>query len=363
MKIKEKKWFFSLLGFLIVVIYVLFSSQPLKKELQLLPEWTVNLEDSYLAHRDADSHFVQNEREVLLPFLQGQYLGAVYPSGEIAFIEAYAQRASLSKKYWIPYEMNAKKTLVHSMDGGESFQIKEEGFPFAIDSFLFTFFPGGNSFGSYDAEGQLLWTASQWSPISAFSVSQDAIAVGYIDGNLRLFSADGDLLFSSYPAGSKYEIIYGAVLSSDTQLLASICGLEKQRFVLYTVDGENTKIIHHEYIDGEKTRARFMQFNADMSKVFYDVDQGLAAFDIKTKTTNLVPLTGNICSMQNLSFENIIAVLSKKNNSWYLSLLDAYDEIIASFSFTAESASLFTYENALFLGRDASLSKMELVRK
>ena len=74
MKIKEKKWFFSLLGFLIVVLYVLFSSQPLKKELQLLPEWTVNLEDSYLAHRDADSHFVRKETEELLPFCKGAIL-------------------------------------------------------------------------------------------------------------------------------------------------------------------------------------------------------------------------------------------------------------------------------------------------
>mgnify|MGYP000951235360 CR=1 FL=1 len=364
MKIKEKRWIFVFLGLLILVLYTIFSSYPLKKDLHLLPSWTINIRDVYESFSETKASFdYTNLPKTAYPFMLGSFLGALDTQGELIFVEHFDEKASISKKYWLRYTADAKNSLVQPLDGDPAFEIKEKGFPFAIGDFLFNFFPGGTNFGSYDEKGNLLWTASQWSPITAFSVSSNAIAVGYVDGNLRLFSTDGDVIFSTYPAGSRYELIYGAALSSDTSVLAAISGLDKQRFVLYAIDGDNTKIIYHEYLENQQLTERFMQFNTDNSKIYYCIEDGLVSFELKTKKACFVAIPGKICSMQELDFENIYSVLSREENKWFVSLLNTYNQIIAQFSFTAEIASLFADGNALYLGRDESISKMELVRK
>lgn len=365
MKIKEKKWPFVVLGCVILLLYVLFSNYPLKKEIYLIPQWTINLKDIYEASflSPTDDKNALSKLQETFPFVQGNYLGRVDSAGNLSFIEYVPEMATISNTYWATYSRDAKNTLIHHMDGTEPFFVKEEGFPFAVNDFLCTFFPGGNTFGFYDTEGSLLWTASQWSPITAFSVSSDAIAVGYIDGNLRLFSTDGTVLFSTYPAGSSYEVIYGAALSSDSTLLAAISGLDTQRFVLYEVDKNNSKIIYHEYLETQQITERFIQFNTENTKVYYEKEGGLISFSIKDKKAEFIALPGKICKMQELQFEQLLSVLSKENGTWYVSFLDRYNELVAQFSFDAKTASLFSYQNAVYLGYDDFISKMEIVRK
>ena len=364
MKIKEKKLPFVVLGSVILILYLLFSNLPLKKEIQLLPQWTVDLKSKYESlgpsSNDESLNFLTDGS---LPFIQGNYLGRLYPDGTIAFIEHFSELATISNLYWAAYPYDAKNAVIHSMDNKESFLIAEEGFPFAIDDFLCSFFPGGNAFGFYDTEGNLLWEASHWSPLTAFSVSKEGIVVGYVDGNLRLFSIDGKLLFSTYPAGSQYEVIYGAAISSDSSLLAAISGLDKQRFVLYALDGENSKIIFHEYLENQDIRERFMRFNTEKTKVYYETKGGLVAFSISEKKSEFMKLPGKICGMQELRFEKLLSVLSEENGLWYLTLLDDFNEIIAQFSFEAKTASLFSNQNGIYLGHDDFISKMEIVRK
>lgn len=367
MKIKENVLLFVLAGFVFFTAYLLLAGFPLQDEIQFLPAWTIDIQEklTLLMHdnKDQEKSSYSSISDKALPFKLGQFLGCISPEGDIPFMLSFPEKASISQSYWTSYSSNASLTPVYSSRTGDSFVIKESGFPHLVQDDIYVFFPGGNAFGKYSSEGQKLWTAEHWSPITSFSSSDAGTACGYADGDIRFFNNDGDLVFSMYPGGSSYEVVLGIGIAGNGSYIAAVCGLEKQRFILIQLNGKNSKIVYHTYLESEKTEQTLVQFNNEDTRVYFNYEGGIGVVDCRKSTMFKIPIKGRVCSIKELEDQNLSFVLCQDGQNWTVLALEAFTNLIGSFSFTAEDAFMSVLNNDLYIGRDTQISKMEIVKK
>ncbi len=366
MKVKENVLLFAAAGFVFFVAYLLFGGLSLEHEIQFIPEWTISLEDkllSYVHDNGSEEYESGSVPESALPFKLAQFLGYITETGSVPFIRSFPEKASLSQSYWTSYISSASQTPVYSTGTGEKIIIEESGFPYISNNNIYVFYPGGNSFGKYSGEGKKLWSAEHWSPITAFASCAAGTVCGYADGDLRYFDDSGRLVFSMYPGGSTYEIILGATISEDGAYIAAVCGLEKQRFIVIQVNGKNSKIIYHTYLQTEKTAQTLVYFNKQGSRVYFNFDGGLGIVDFQKNTMVSIPVSGDVCSISECGELGLYFVLCQDEGQWTVLALESYENLLGSFSFTASAAFMTASDNSLYLGKDSQISKLEIVRK
>ncbi len=366
MKIKENVLLFVLAGLVFFIAYLLLAGLPLDEEIQFVPRWTVDIQEEFASlineKETADLSF-DSIPENSVPFKLGQLLGFVTPDGTIPYILSFPDKAALSQSYWTSYSSNSAEIDVHNAKDGTSFIIKDSGFPHFVDNSFFVFYPGGNSFGKYSTDGSKLWAAEHWSPITAFASNEAGTVCGYADGELRFLTANGQLDFSMYPGGSSHEVILGAGISHDGAYIAAVCGLDKQRFVLIQMNGKNSKIVYHTYLDSQKRGQTYVHFNEAGSRVYFNYDGGLGIVDCEKYILEKIPVNGNVCAISELEQENLNFVLVQNEQKWTVIGIESFSNVIGSFSFTAAHAFMSTVGNDLFIGKDSKISKMEIVRK
>ncbi len=364
MKIKENVLLFSIIGLVFFIAYLLLAGLPLEEEIQFLPKWTINIQEKY------DSFIHENDNLAsssvpsdALPFKLSQYLGYVTPSGDIPFIYSFPEKSSISKSRWTVYTSSAYNTPVYSAQNGESFILQDSGFPHLIDDAVFIFYPGGNSFGCYSTAGDKMWTAEHWSPITAFDASAAGTVTGYADGNIRHFDTEGNLVFSMYPGGSTFEVILGTAISGDGNYIAAVCGLDKQRFILIQVNGKNSKIVYHSYLDSQKNEQTYVHFNNAGNRVFFNYNGGLGIVNCEKYSIKKIPFKGSVCTIGELADGTLSFVLLQDEQQWTVLALESFSNRMGSFTFTARNAFMSVSGNDLFIGKDEGISKMEIVSK
>ncbi len=220
--------------------------------------------------------------------------------------------------------------------------------------------PGGNSFAFLSQDSKILWTYENYVPITAFDSSENAIAAGYADGCILLFNNDGTVEQEFIPGGSEYPVILGVAVSKDAQMIASVSGQKQQRFVLAQKEGKSLKIAFHEYLEAETNSQCLVKFSKDSGHVYFAHKNCLGVVDTKKLTSKHIKIRGNILSINEAKDSRTVFVLSKEKNKYYVSVLQKSDIYAGNFNFTAESAFITVKENSLFVGKNSSISKIDI---
>jgi hypothetical protein len=165
------------------------------------------------------------------------------------------------------------------------------------------------------------------------------------------------------PGGSAYPVILGADISPDASLVASLSGIGGQRFVLTRVENSVNKVIFHRYVDEETREQMLVTFNAAGNVVYYNAKNGLNVYDVKRNALARIPLDGNVLAIEELPSENFAVVLSRKDSTYTVWILEDTSKLIGSFSFEAAHAFIKCADGALYVGKNMSISKIAVSRR
>ena len=233
---------------------------------------------------------------------------------------------------------------------------------FVVDKGNYLFLPGGTGFDKLDDEGNSLWRYEDIAPITAFSNSSDGCIVGFADGKLVTFKNDGTIDYSIYPAGSNYQVILGVDISEENGLTACVCGIDRQRFILFkNTDGQN-KIIYHEYLENNLREQTFVKFSKDSNKVFINDYNGLGIIDCKTLMSKHIPIEGKIIALEEQPENDMFFVLTKEDNLYSVYIFENPSSKVGSFDFEATNAFIIADGSDLFIGTDSTISKFEVTK-
>lgn len=338
------------------LVYIFFAVKPLSKEIHFLTKWTIDA--NKVSPKLSDSK--KSEADEKIPFKLGQTAGYFTKDAKILSVFTFPYKAAISQNEYCTYGTSDNRISVYSNEGKKVSEISANGFPYFQEDRKFLMLPGGNSFAFLSQDSKILWTYENYVPITAFDSSENAIAAGYADGCILLFNNDGTVEQEFIPGGSEYPVILGVAVSKDAQMIASVSGQKQQRFVLAQKEGKSLKIAFHEYLEAETNSQCLVKFSKDSGHVYFAHKNCLGVVDTKKLTSKHIKIRGNILSINEAKDSRTVFVLSKEKNKYYVSVLQKSDIYAGNFNFTAESAFITVKENSLFVGKNSSISKIDI---
>lgn len=335
---------------LFVLVYLIFAVSSVDHSLKITPVWTVSV----------DKKTEETSSGTPIPFKLGQRLGYFTEDGSILLTDSFPYMATISSSKWATYTQSARNTRFFTADAEEAGTIALTGFPFFTDSNEFLFMPGGMSFSMLNKDGSKAWSYEYTAPITSFTDSPAGCTAGYADGRLILFNSAGNIVFSTNPGGSDYEVIIGSAVSGNGDYTACISGLEKQRFVLYKTSANQTKIVFHEYLEGNLREQTFVKFSNCKNRVFANEKNGLLIVNTDELTSTHIPISGKILDIKELEKSSLFAILARNGGSFTIYIFEGDSALLGSFSFDASFACISTDATSLYVGRDTEITKLEI---
>jgi hypothetical protein len=359
---KQNKIVCVLFCILFCILYFFIAAKPLEEHLHLQPVWTTDITQNISA---ADTTF--DNKENLHHFKLGQNLGYFDTNGNIILFKTFPFKATISNSFFTLYTPENASVNYYNPHEKLIATIPATGFPFFNENRLYVFHPGGNSFSAYNEDGSFFWSHDEPAIITAFDSSENGTVAGYSNG--KIFYTDAAHVKSTIfsPGGSNYEIIYGLAISPDGKYVAALCGLDKQRIIVAQIEERQTKIIFNEFLDSETTNQSLVYFSNNNEKVFINTRNNLVVVNIKTLTSTHLNLQGNAVQIaeckckQKEEMQIIYAVLSKITEGYTVSFINNDDVNLGNFDFDAQNACLTSENNSLFIGKDTSLSRIDLI--
>lgn len=376
MTMKKKILSFVSFSLLFIIIYVCLAVLPMGQELQISPNWTINLNSNLsLLEKDSSEVFLLKNPEIAnsentknIPFKLGQNFGYFTEDGKILSFQTFPFKATISQDLFATFSSNSQKHTIYKADGTEVCKIQSPGFPFVQDDRIYVFAPGGSTVSSFKDNGDLNWRYEAYAPIVSFRSSENAVVIGYVDGNIRHFYKDEKTPTTFFPGGSNYPVILGNDVSCSGELVACVSGIDKQRFVLYRILDGQSKVIYHEYLQSNKTEQVFVNFvdflPDSQAIVFYQHGNGLGIFSMEDMKSHNIDIKGKIISVAMLPEKRSIFLLSKiSENEYALGFVNNHYKLVGLVKFQAKNAFLVGHEDSLYIGKDDSISRFDLMIK
>ena len=137
MKIRNNTALGVLFCALLVFLYIFLSYRPLRTELQLTPEWTIDISKAPVRAAKPDER---------LPFRLGKNAGYFTHSGEIDSIYPIASKCTISGEFYSIYDTECRGAVIYKNSGERFCTLETSGFPFIQDDRIYLFLLGGSSF-------------------------------------------------------------------------------------------------------------------------------------------------------------------------------------------------------------------------
>ena len=354
MKTKKNTSIYIVIAVVFVVLYLLFAVKPLAKEYHYNPVWKIYTSNQIISD-DASQKFY---------FKIGGKIGYFTENKNITLSKTYSDYAAISDYYYATYDTNARNLDFFDNRGNLCGTLESEGFPFFDENRIFVFLPGGSSFAFCNPDGKTKWTGENVIPITAFSSNENFTAAGYADGNIRIFeNSDGNNILTYAPGGSDYPVIMGVGISDDGNLIASVSGHESQRFVLAQKQETQTKILYHKFLETDSNYRTLVHFCEDQKKVFYSYKDNLGIYDYEKNQNYSIPVKGQILSIKE-NDELVILLGYERDKAIYtVYFVEKSNSLEGSFSFKASSAFIHVSGNNLFVGKDDTISKINISKE
>ncbi len=354
MKTKNHIGIYILLAFIFIILYIFLAAKPLGKEYHFSPEW----KKSITVPATPDN----NPATPLIHFKLGQSIGYFTESGKITVIKTFPSKAGISSEYFAMYNSQANDVVFYNNKDQQQGILQISGYPFFEEDRIYVFMPGGASFAKCGPDGKTLWINENTITLTAFSSKKNYTTAGYADGTIRVLNNETGIESTSFsPGGSDYKVILGLDVSSDGSLIASISGLDKQRFVLTRTETNQPKIIFHKYLDSDLNRRTVVRFCNDDKHILYNYEGYLGIYNIESQKNTEIKIDKNVISIEETP--SLFFVLGNKDNEYTVYIIEKTDTLEGSFSFKADSAFIKTQGNDLYVGQDTTISKVKITKE
>ena len=96
---------------------------------------------------------------------------------------------------------------------------------------------------------------------------------------------------------------------------------------------------------------------------FYAFKNGVGIVDCNTFSSTTIPLNGRLLAIQECPENKVVCLLTKDGGRYNIYLIEGTGTLIGSFGFEASSSFITIKDGNLYIGRDTSISKIDLNRK
>ncbi|NIZ18403.1 hypothetical protein [Entomospira culicis] len=303
------------------------------------------------------------DEERLSSFALSGYLG--YIDSEFALRSKFLveDRLAHSADGYVLYSQSNTDNRYYRPDGTLIASIAQAGVPLFFGEDLYFVNNITGEVSRYDAHGALLWHYEVGAFISSFDANENLIAIGDIVGNITLLDRDGQRIDQHQIVGSEYLGIYGVKISPSGQYIATIAGINQQRFILFRkgINGY-TRIVHRP--TDEIRRGVPLFFDKAEKFVYYEGENKLFIFQIsdskRVEQLKEFVLAGSLELFVPDIVANMFGVVSMVGQEKRLQLYSADGEyLFADIPFESEDRTvLLAQGDKFFMGIDGVMMEV-----
>ncbi len=290
-EIKGKQLLWIVAAVLAFIAYFFLAARPLRREPGLVPVWALSLSGDVPAAPASGGG-----RGASIPFKLDGRMGYFSSEGRILLSTESGRGSAVAEYAYAKRDPSTGRVRFSAPDGSRILETSAPGYP-VLGAGRFLILAGeGQSVAEYGRDGRLLWERDFPSLITAIDVKGGSLAAGCLDGSILVIGPGGAETYRFVPGGSRIQAIYGLALSDDESALAAVAGADKQRFLYIEKKGGAFKVAYHAYLASDYRRAVPIRFASGGTAVYFEQEEGLAAFDVSRKRLSTVSVLGRVAA-------------------------------------------------------------------
>ena len=227
-------------------------------------------------------------------FRAGHQFGFARLDGELLYTGDLLFGVALSETGFISFPRVGENFIFQDPRGRLLYVAPGYGYPVldAGGDRLYSISTDLTEFKRLDHEGEALWSAGFFSPITALSLHLEECAVGLLDGTLKLIDREGRIAQEYAPEGSRLPVILGTALSEGH--LAVLSGIDPQRLsILERRNG--TFVAAAAFNTGSDLRREArLAFTEDGRFLTFELEGGLGLLELKGMQKAELKLAGRL---------------------------------------------------------------------
>jgi hypothetical protein len=174
---------------------------------------------------------MQSSPDALLSFLGDSELGYIDITANRLYTQTYQGKAAIDNQGWIIYDRLATNLQLYGRDGQS--RVPAYAYPWFKASWRILVRADQMGIARINGQGAILWEKEFSMPVTALDASSQVIAVGLLDGSLRVFDVHGAPVFSVGAGFQNIRAIYGVAVSGDSKYVVVLKGLSPQKIETY----------------------------------------------------------------------------------------------------------------------------------
>ncbi|MCL2720445.1 MAG: WD40 repeat domain-containing protein [Treponema sp.] len=371
----KKKRIKFLIIILIFIVYFLVAARPVPKETVLSFNWISSASSAH--SQEPPANITGNP----MPFTLGTRFGYVDTSGQFAVNRIKINDIYLSRNMWTEYNTEPVNITINNVLNNNEINIENPfGYPILLDNRVFILGSEQNSLSEISSNGNILWTYEFGAPLTSIDAASGLVVTGSLDGTIEVFDSQGERIFDELIGGSRFSVILGCAISRNGSRIAVICGIDRQRFLLFErFSGSDGKyrIVYHEFLETGFRRPVRILFIDDDQRIIFEREGGIGCYNIKTRRTLNIPLDGEIAAIDESgsngyffvitahSFlqKQIIGIKFPQDRLFGISKTAALDSIFLKAQFKSNDVFLGRTDPMLVIGGGTTLISFTLEEK
>jgi hypothetical protein len=319
--VQKKNRIKVLLIFLIFMVYFLVAARPVPREKVLTHRWikslAINPQTDYMQDGNDLTESSLNVPAFsghLLPFTLGFRFGYVDSLGQFAVNRTMVNDVYLSSGMWTEYGAEPVNIVINNVLNDTKTNIENpRGYPVLLDNRIFILGSEQNSLSQISEGGNVLWTYEFGSPLTCIDAASGLVVTGSLDGIVEVFNSYGERIYYFEPGGSRYSVILGCAISKNGSHIGIVCGIEKQRFLVFErfeSAGGEYKIIYHEFLEDGFRRPVYILFVDDDRRIVFERSGGIGCYTIKSRRELFIPLDGRIAAVDGSGDQGVFFLIT-----------------------------------------------------
>lgn len=339
--------------------YLLLFPHPLGKESYFRPIWLRRIPPA--APAPAGPGAGETKDNAVSWFRAGREFGYFRLDGGLAHVGQVLHGVALSDSGFINFPKVAENFVFLDPWGRFQYSVRGYGYP-VLDRTgqnLYSISTDLTGLKRLDRDGEVLWSAGFYSPITTLSVAKDECAVGLLDGTLKLIDAQGSIAKEFAPQASRISVILGAALSGDGGQLAVLSGIDPQRLSLLRTKGAELVLRQAMNLPSDFRRAVQLAFTEDGRFLAFEDEQGLSVLDLKRWGRSRLPLEGRVLGLASSAADGLLAVGLRADGGSALKVLRPLSSLLYSGGLPAQDLFLRFTGSSLILGFSGHLLRID----
>lgn len=291
-----------LAAFLGAALYLMLFPRPAGREHFLVPVWTLDLSR-------AKPTAVVEEKRVPLWFRVRDRFGYVDLASKLHYQGRTLYNVALSEAGFINYARIPENLVFRDPDGGFVYGVPSFGYPLLENTGarLYTINTDLRGIQAWSSEGERLWQAEFFSPLTSVNLRGEECLLGLVEGKVMFFGIEGELLYEDADTGSRLPVVLATALRPDAGQLAWISGLDPQR--LSIVNRKNGDFTRQYSLDLESDYRReiYLRYFEEGRFIVFEAPGGLDLLDLSRRRIYPVDLSGELRSLSVASEQGMLA--------------------------------------------------------